>query len=59
MQTTVAALTAAGLRDQVKVMVGGAPVTQQVCEYAAADGWGADAATALDLAKGWADGGAR
>ena len=58
MKVTTDALSAAGLRDQVKVMVGGAPVTLQVCEYAAADGWGADAATALELAKGWAAGSA-
>lgn len=58
MKTTVGAIEEAGLRAQVKVMVGGAPVTQQVCEYAAADGWGDDAASALRLADQWAQGGA-
>jgi len=59
MRDTVAAITKAGLRDRVKVMVGGAPVTKQICEYVAADDWGADAATALALAKSWFDGGAQ
>jgi methanogenic corrinoid protein MtbC1 len=50
----IAAIEAAGARERVEIMVGGAPVTAKVCEYVAADGWGADAATALELAKGWA-----
>lgn len=58
MRTTVHAFEEAGLRAQVKVMIGGAPVTQQVCEYAGADGWGDDAASALRLADRWAQGGA-
>jgi methanogenic corrinoid protein MtbC1 len=36
---------------EVKVMIGGAPITAQVCEYVAADGWGA--AAALEFAKRW------
>jgi methanogenic corrinoid protein MtbC1 len=55
MHITIGAISDAGLRDQVKVMVGGAPVTERVCAYAAADGWGSDAATALELAMGWAN----
>jgi 5-methyltetrahydrofolate--homocysteine methyltransferase len=58
MRQIVAAIGAAGLREQVQIMVGGAPITAQVCEYVHADGWGADAATALDLAKDWAQSGA-
>jgi len=53
MKETVEAIEAAGLRDQVKVMVGGGTVDAQVCAYAKADGWGTDAMTAVSLAKQW------
>lgn len=53
MKETVDALKAAGVRDQVKVMVGGGTVDAQVCSYAGADGWGIDAMTAVSLAKQW------
>ncbi len=53
MRETVAAIQAAGLRDQVKIMVGGGTVDQQVCAYAGADAFGADAMAAVSLAKGW------
>ncbi|MDR2525475.1 MAG: corrinoid protein [Oscillospiraceae bacterium] len=45
------ALKEAGLRDSVKVMVGGAPVTQAFCEEIGADGYTPDAASAADMAK--------
>ena len=45
------ALTAAGLRGKVKVMVGGAPVTQEFADAIGADGYAKDAATAVDKAK--------
>jgi len=47
----IAALEAAGLREQVKVMVGGAPVTQAFCDEIGADAYTADAASAADVAK--------
>ena len=47
----IEALKAAGLRDSVKVMVGGAPVTQAYCDEIGADGYAPDAASAVDLAK--------
>jgi methanogenic corrinoid protein MtbC1 len=53
MRQIIGAIEAAGLRDQVSIMVGGAPITVQVCAYVHADGWGADAATALELARDW------
>ncbi len=53
MKETVDALTAAGLRDKVKIMVGGGTVDAQVCAFANADGWGTDAMTAVSLAKQW------
>jgi len=53
MKETVGAIKAAGLRDQVKIMVGGGTVDEQVCKYAGADAFGADAMAAVSLAKGW------
>ncbi len=44
------ALSAAGLRDNVKVMIGGAPVNTEFAEKVGADGYAPDAATAADLA---------
>jgi len=46
----VDALKDAGLRDSVKVMIGGAPVSAEFAEQVGADGYAPDAATAADLA---------
>ena len=51
MAETIAALQDAGLRDQVKVLVGGAPVTKAFAESLGADGYGANAGMAVDRAK--------
>ncbi len=51
MKQTVEAFEAAGLRDQVKIVIGGGPVNQQVVDYAGADGWGKDPGEALHLAE--------
>lgn len=51
MKATVEALEAAGLRDQVKVIVGGGPVDQSVCAYVKADAYGKNAQEAVDVAK--------
>ena len=56
MKTTVDAIAAAGLRDQVKIMVGGAPADEQVQGYTGADGWGNDVSVALKLAAEWTGG---
>jgi 5-methyltetrahydrofolate--homocysteine methyltransferase len=48
---TIKAIEEAGLRDQIKVMVGGAPVDQEFSERIGADGYGANAPAASDLAK--------
>lgn len=53
MKETVAAIEQAGLRSGVKIMVGGGTVDEQVCKYAGADAFGADAMAAVTLAKGW------
>jgi 5-methyltetrahydrofolate--homocysteine methyltransferase len=51
MAETIALLKDEGLRDSVKVMVGGAPVTAAYAEEIGADGYGANAAAAVDRAK--------
>ncbi len=51
MAETIAALKDAGLRDQVKVMVGGAPVTAAFADEIGADGYGANAGMAVERAK--------
>jgi 5-methyltetrahydrofolate--homocysteine methyltransferase len=51
MPEVIAALKADGLRDSVRVMVGGAPVTQAYADEIGADGYGANAAMAVDHAK--------
>ncbi len=51
MKQTVDAIVEAGLRDQVKVMVGGAPVTQAFADEIGADGFAPDAGSAARFAK--------
>ncbi len=51
MKNTVEALKAAGVRDQVKVMIGGAPVTEAYANQIGADGYAPDASRAVALAK--------
>jgi len=51
MKQTVDAIIEAGLRDKVKVMIGGAPVTQSFADEIGADGFAADAGSAARLAK--------
>ena len=50
MDMTINAITEAGLRDQVKIIVGGAPVTQEYADQIGADGFAADASRAARLA---------
>lgn len=47
----IQALKDNGLRDKVKVMIGGAPVTQGYADEVGADGYSSDAASAVDVAK--------
>ena len=51
MKTVIDGLTAAGLRGQVKVLVGGAPVTDAWAHSIGADGYGKDAPAAVELAR--------
>ena len=53
MKNTVAAIQAAGLRDEVKIMIGGGTVTEEVRAYSGADAYGKDAVVAVNLAKKW------
>src|SRR5256885_4016143 len=50
-KANINALTKSGLRDQVIVMVGGAPVTQEYADVVGADGYAADASAAVVRAK--------
>lgn len=52
MKDVIDALQKAGTRDQVKVVIGGAPITQAYAEEIGADGYAPDAGTAVDLVKG-------
>jgi len=51
MPEVIKALEVAGLRDKVKIMVGGAPITQNYADQIGADGYSPDAASAADKAK--------
>ena len=53
MKLTVEALKKAGLRDDIKVMIGGGQMTEMVKEHVAADAFGLDAVAAVRLAKEW------
>lgn len=54
MEHTIKALEEAGVRDRIKVMIGGAPVTESFAEQIGADGYASNAASAADLAKRFA-----
>ena len=51
MERTIKILEGAGLRDKVKIMIGGAPVNQDFADQITADGYASNAATASELAK--------
>ena len=51
MANVISALSEAGLRDQAKVLIGGAPVTQNYADEIGADGYAPDAASAVDMAQ--------
>jgi methanogenic corrinoid protein MtbC1 len=53
MKETVKAVATAGMRDTVRIMVGGGPVDGNVCKAVGADDWGANAQQAVKLAKQW------
>lgn len=56
MKATVEAIKAAGLRDKVKIMIGGGQIDDQVRAFTGADAFGLDAMDAVRLAQGWIGG---
>ena len=53
MKQTIDDLATAGLREKVKVMIGGGPVDEGAKIYTGADAWGKDAVAAVNIAKEW------
>ena len=51
MKTTIEAFRTAGIRDRIKIIVGGAPVTRKYAETIGADGYSETAAASVDLAR--------
>jgi 5-methyltetrahydrofolate--homocysteine methyltransferase len=56
MKVTVDAIKEAGLRDQVKIMIGGAIMDTKAAQYIGADAYGTNAAAAVKIAKSWTGG---
>ncbi len=56
MKETVSGIAEAGLRDSIKIMIGGGTVTEDVVAYAGADAYGESAIDAVRLAKSWTGG---
>jgi 5-methyltetrahydrofolate--homocysteine methyltransferase len=56
MKDTVEAIKKAGLREKVKIMIGGGQIDDQVKSFSGADAYGKDAMEAVKLAKGWIGG---
>jgi len=54
MKQTIEAIKDAGLRDKVKVMIGGGQISEEIRKYTGADAFGKDAMTGVTLAKKWA-----
>jgi len=57
MKDTMAAIAAAGLRDKVRVMIGGGQINEDVRKYTGADAFGRDAMAGVALARKWSEGG--
>jgi methanogenic corrinoid protein MtbC1 len=53
MKETIEAIEAAGLRDRVKIMIGGGQINEDIKEYTGADAYGNDAMAGVSLAKKW------
>jgi 5-methyltetrahydrofolate--homocysteine methyltransferase len=54
MKQTIEAIQAAGLRDKVKIMIGGGQITDDIVKYTGADAYGKDAVAGVSLARKWA-----
>jgi 5-methyltetrahydrofolate--homocysteine methyltransferase len=55
MKNTITAIQDAGLRDKVKIMIGGGQITEEVMHYTAADAYGKDAMAGVSIAKKWTE----
>jgi 5-methyltetrahydrofolate--homocysteine methyltransferase len=55
LKSTVEAIQTAGLRDRVKIMIGGGGVDENVRKYSGADAYGEDAMAAVNLSKKWTE----
>ena len=55
LKSTVEAIQAAGLREQVKIMIGGGGVDEKLRKYSGADAYGEDAMAAVNLSKKWTE----
>ncbi len=53
MKNTVNEISKAGLRENIKIIIGGNPVTRQACEYIGADAFTRNAAEGIRICKGW------
>lgn len=56
MKNTIEAIKQAGMREQIKIMIGGSIMNEEAAEYVGADAYGADANVAVRLAKSWTGG---
>ena len=56
MKETVRAIEEAGLRDGVKIMIGGGQMSEKIKEYAGVDAFGKDAMEGVTLTKNWMEG---
>jgi len=55
MKKTVQTIEEAGLRNEVRIMIGGGQITEKVREYTGADAWGPDAIAGLKLVRQWTE----
>ena len=53
MKETIEAIAQEGLRDDIKIMIGGGQVDQQICDYTGADAYGVNAMQAVNKCKEW------
>lgn len=56
MKETIEAIKAAGMKDQVKIMIGGGQMSEDIRKYTGADAYGANAMVGVSLAKEWVGG---
>jgi len=54
MKSTVAAITAAGLRDSAKIIIGGAPTNEEACQMVGADAWAQNPQKTVNTCRDWA-----